>query len=312
MKNYCIGIDLGGTTVKFGLFHTNGDLIEKWEIITRKENNGSYIISDIANSIQNKLVQRNIKLEEVEGVGMGVPGPTKDNGYVPICVNLGWKDCYPSRELSNLLGLPVLGANDANVAAFGEMWMGGGRGFSNVVMLTLGTGVGGGVILNSQIIAGSRGIAGELGHIVVNPDETEVCNCKNRGCLEQYASATGVVKVAKQLISERNGKSLLENFENLTAKDVFDCAKSGDFIALEATEVLGKYLAMVMATVTLTVDPDVFVIGGGVSRAGTFLLDLIRKNFKKSVTISSEIPCIRLAELGNDAGIYGAARMALQ
>lgn len=312
MKNYCIGIDLGGTTVKFGLFHTNGDLIEKWEIITRKENNGSYIISDIANSIQTKLAQRNIKLEEVEGVGMGVPGPTKDNGYVPICVNLGWKDCYPSRELSNLLGLPVLGANDANVAAFGEMWMGGGRGFSNVVMLTLGTGVGGGVILNSQIIAGSRGIAGELGHIVVNPNETEVCNCKNRGCLEQYASATGVVKVAKQLISEGNRKSLLENFENLTAKDVFDCAKSGDLIALEATEVLGKYLAMVMATVTLTVDPDVFVIGGGVSKAGTFLLDLIRKNFEKSVTISSEIPCIRLAELGNDAGIYGAARMALQ
>ena len=312
MKNYCIGIDLGGTTVKFGLFYSTGELIEKWEIPTRKENNGTYIIPDIAESIKSKLFEKNIAVEEVEGAGIGVPGPIRNNGFVPTCVNLGWSDRNPANELSELLGIPVKGANDANVAALGEMWKGGGKGFSNVVMITLGTGVGGGVILNGQIIAGNRGIAGELGHIRVNTNETEVCNCKNYGCLEQYASATGVVKVAKRLLENSNqANSLLSNLDNITAKDVFDAAKSGDLLAVEATEILGKYLGMVMATVSLTVDPDVFVIGGGVSKAGEFLLDLIQKKYKEAVTISSDVAVVRLAELGNDAGIYGAAKMAL-
>lgn len=313
MGNYCIGIDLGGTTVKLGLFYTTGELIEKWEIPTRKENNGSYIISDIAKSIKSKMLDINVAMEEVEGAGMGVPGPTQSNGFVPICVNLGWKDCNPAKELSELLGIPVKGGNDANVAALGEMWMGGGKGFSDVVMITLGTGVGGGVILNGQIIAGNRGIAGELGHIRVNTNETEICNCKNYGCLEQYASATGVVKVAKGLLEKsKQNNSLLSNIENITAKDVFDAAKSGDQLAVEATEILGKYLGVIMATVSLTIDPDVFVIGGGVSKAGEFLLDLIQRKYKEAVTISSDVASVRLAELGNDAGIYGAAKMALQ
>ena len=309
MKKYCFGIDVGGTTVKMGLFTTEGELLDKWEIPTRK----AYILNDVAASVEAKLAEKNIAKEDVAGAGIGVPGPTLDTGYVSICVNLGWKDKNPANELSELLSIPVKAGNDANVAALGEMWKGGGEGYLDVVLLTLGTGVGGGIIINGEIAPSHRGVGGELGHITVNPDEEATCNCGNHGCLEQYASATGVVRIAKKLLAASKEESSLRTLETVTAKDVFDAAKAGDHLAVEAVEVLGKYLGLVVANVALTVDPDVFVIGGGVSKAGQVLIDVITKYYHKFAKIIGDNKAkVVLAKLGNDAGIYGAARMVLK
>jgi len=313
MKKYCFGIDVGGTTVKMGLFTTEGELLDKWEIPTRKEDGGAYILNDVAASVEAKLAEKNIAKDDVAGAGIGVPGPTLDTGYVSICVNLGWKDKNPANELSELLSIPVKAGNDANVAALGEMWKGGGEGYLDVVLLTLGTGVGGGIIINGEIAPSHRGVGGELGHITVNPDEEATCNCGNHGCLEQYASATGVVRIAKKLLDASNEESSLRALETVTAKDVFDAAKAGDHLAVEAVEVLGKYLGLVVANVALTVDPDVFVIGGGVSKAGQVLIDVITKYYHKFAKIIGDNKAkVVLAKLGNDAGIYGAARMVLK
>ena len=313
MQEYCFGIDVGGTTVKMGLFTTEGELLDKWEIPTRKEDGGAYILNDVAASVEAKLAEKNIAKEDVAGAGIGVPGPTLDTGYVSICVNLGWKDKNPANELSELLSIPVKAGNDANVAALGEMWKGGGEGYLDVVLLTLGTGVGGGIIINGEIAPSHRGVGGELGHITVNPDEEATCNCGNHGCLEQYASATGVVRIAKKLLAASKEESSLRTLETVTAKDVFDAAKAGDHLAVEAVEVLGKYLGLVVANVALTVDPDVFVIGGGVSKAGQVLIDVITKYYHKFAKIIGDNKAkVVLAKLGNDAGIYGAARMVLK
>ena len=313
MKKYCFGIDVGGTTVKMGLFTTEGELLDKWEIPTRKEDGGAYILNDVAASVEAKLAEKNIEKEDVAGAGIGVPGPTLDTGYVSICVNLGWKDKNPANELSELLSIPVKAGNDANVAALGEMWKGGGEGYLDVVLLTLGTGVGGGIIINGEIAPSHRGVGGELGHITVNPDEEATCNCGNHGCLEQYASATGVVRIAKKLLAASKEESSLRTLETVTAKDVFDAAKAGDHLAVEGVEVLGKYLGLVVANVALTVDPDVFVIGGGVSKAGQVLIDVITKYYHKFAKIIGDNKAkVVLAKLGNDAGIYGAARMVLK
>ena len=313
MKKYCFGIDVGGTTVKMGLFTTEGELLDKWEIPTRKEDGGAYILNDVAASVEAKLAEKNIAKEDVAGAGIGVPGPTLDTGYVSICVNLGWKDKNPANELSELLSIPVKAGNDANVAALGEMWKGGGEGYLDVVLVTLGTGVGGGIIINGEIAPSHRGVGGELGHITVNPDEEATCNCGNHGCLEQYASATGVVRIAKKLLAASKEESSLRTLETVTAKDVFDAAKAGDHLAVEAVEVLGKYLGLVVANVALTVDPDVFVIGGGVSKAGQVLIDVITKYYHKFAKIIGDNKAkVVLAKFGNDAGIYGAARMVLK
>ena len=313
MKKYCFGIDVGGTTVKMGLFTTEGELLDKWEIPTRKEDGGAYILNDVAASVEAKLAEKNIAKDDVAGAGIGVPGPTLDTGYVSICVNLGWKDKNPANELSELLSIPVKAGNDANVAALGEMWKGGGEGYLDVVLLTLGTGVGGGIIINGEIAPSHRGVGGELGHITVNPDEEATCNCGNHGCLEQYASATGVVRIAKKLLAASKEESSLRTLETVTAKDVFDAAKAGDHLAVEAVEVLGKYLGLVVANVALTVDPDVFVIGGGVSKAGQVLIDVITKYYHKFAKIIGDNKAkVVLAKLGNDAGISGAARMVLK
>ena len=312
MKKYCFGIDVGGTTVKMGLFTTEGELLDKWEIPTRKEDGGAYILNDVAASVEAKLAEKNIAKEDVAGAGIGVPGPTLDTGYVSICVNLGWKDKNPANELSELLSIPVKAGNDANVAALGEMWKGGGEGYLDVVLLTLGTGVGGGIIINGEIAPSHRGVGGELGHITVNPDEEATCNCGNHGCLEQYASATGVVRIAKKLLAASKEESSLRTLETVTAKDVFDAAKAGDHLAVEAVEVLGKYLGLVVANVALTVDPDVFVIGGGVSKAGQPLLDAVQKAFRAETFAACREAKFALATLGNDAGIYGCVRLILE
>lgn len=313
MGKMCIGVDVGGTSVKLGLFETSGTLVYKWEVPTRKDEGGRYILEDVAASIRNVLAQRQIDLDDVMGAGLGVPGPVMPDGYVEVCVNLGWKDMNPQRELSALLdGLPVKSGNDANVAALGEMWQGGGKGYTDIVMVTLGTGVGGGVIIDEKIISGKHGLAGEIGHIHVRDEEWEHCNCGGVGCVEQIASATGIAREARRKMAASDTPSALRKYgDSVTAKDVLDQAKAGDDMALEVVELVGRYLGVMLAQVAMTVDPEIFVIGGGVSKAGQFLIDVIWKYYDHYSPISKNKGKIGLATLGNDAGIYGAARLVL-
>ena len=312
MNQKCIGIDIGGTSVKMGLFQADGTLLKKWESPTRKEDGGANILGDIAASIRRQMKGEGIALTELAGAGMGLPGPVLPNGHIEFCVNLGWKAGNPQEELSRLLdGIPVKSGNDANVAALGEMWQGGGRGYKNLVMVTLGTGVGGGVILNEKIWTGMQGVGGEIGHMHIVEGEKEQCNCHGYGCLEQVASATGIARVARRLLEKDERPSVLRQAANLNAKHVLDAAKAGDELALEALNTSCYYLGWALAAVTMVLDPEAYLIGGGVSRAGTFLTDLIRKYHNELSPMATKKADIVLAELGNDAGIYGAAKLIL-
>ncbi|MCD7909204.1 MAG: ROK family glucokinase [Clostridium sp.] len=310
----CIGIDVGGTTVKVGLFETDGTLLEKWEVKTRREENGKYILPDVAESIRGKLAELGLDLKkDIAGAGLGVPGPVLPDGSVEVCVNLGWHNVNPQRELGGLLeGIPVKSGNDANVAALGEMWQGGGKGYSDIIMITLGTGVGGGVILNQKILDGRHGLGGEIGHIHVRDDEWEHCNCGGVGCLEQIASATGIAREARRkMAADERDSARRRCGDYVTAKEVLDAAKDGDALADEVVEVVARYLGLALGQAALIVDPEIFVIGGGVSKAGQFLVDRIFKYYDFFTPISQNKAKIGLATLGNDAGIYGAARLIL-
>lgn len=310
---YCIGVDIGGTTVKQGIFTVEGELVDKWEIPTRKEDNGANILSDVATSILKKLTEHKILMDQVEGMGIGVPGPITEDGTVLKCANLGWGIFNVAEEVTKLTGIQnVKVGNDANVAALGEMWKGGGKGFKSIVMITLGTGVGGGVIINGKILTGSNGAAGEIGHLVIRTDEPDTCGCGKHGCLEQYASATGIVKEAKRAFQQETTPSPLRELEPLTAKDIFDYAKQGDTLASSLVEQLGYNLGLACSHIAQIMDPQAFVIGGGVSKAGTILLDVIEKNYNDKVMFALKNKKFCLATLGNDAGIYGSARMVLE
>lgn len=312
MGKYAFGVDIGGTTVKLGLFDKDGGLLDKWEIPTVKDNDGAAILPDIAGSIRGKMQEKSILPEEVVGVGVGAPGAVDDDGVmVNGAVNLGWGVFNLSKTLSGYLNLPVKSANDANVAAYGEMWQGGGKGYRNLVAVTLGTGVGGGIIVNGRILNGAVGGAGEIGHIHIEDNEPEQCGCKNRGCLEQYASATGVVRLAGRRLKKDASPSVLRG-ERLTAKAVFDAVKAGDAVAIEIAEQFGDYLGKGLAAVADVVNPEVFVIGGGVSKAGEILLSYIEPAFQKYVFSACRGARFTLATLGNDAGIYGAAALILR
>lgn len=313
MGKKCIGIDVGGTTVKVGLFELDGTLLKKWEVPTRKEENGKYILPDVADSIRKVLSGEGLKISDIEGAGLGIPGPVLPNGYVEVCVNLGWRDMNPQEILSGLLdGMLVRTGNDANVAALGEMWQGGGKGYRDIVMVTLGTGVGGGVIIDQKIVPGRHGLAGEIGHMRIRESEKEQCNCKGYGCVEQIASATGIAREARRKMAAVGEESAMRRFgDTISAKNVLDCAKEGDKMALEVMETVSYYLGWALAIVSMTVDPEIFVIGGGVSKAGTFLTDMIRKYYEEYTPISKNKAGIALATLGNDAGIYGSARLIL-
>ncbi|MCD8118232.1 MAG: ROK family glucokinase [Lachnospiraceae bacterium] len=306
MKKYGFGVDIGGTTIKLGLFETSGKLIEKWEIPTRTEEKGAKILPDVAAAVRKKYKERGLHKEDIEGIGIGVPGPVDADGVVHGCVNLGWKTVDVVSAISALTGLQTAAANDANIAALGEMWQGGGRGCENVLMVTLGTGVGGGVIMDGRIAAGAHGAGGEIGHMTVDWLETEPCNCGRKGCLEQYASATGVVRLAKKHVTK------FAEAENLTAKDIFDAAKSGDENACDVVFLMSRILGGALANVAVVCDPEIIVIGGGVSKAGDFLLDAVQKQFEDRAFPACKGTRFALAELGNDAGIYGGMKLVLE
>ena len=313
MKPYAFGVDIGGTTVKIGFFSSDGRFIEHWEIPTRKEENGKNVLPDISRAILKKLREYNLTVADLEGVGVGVPGPVVQGGIVNKCVNLGWGIVDVRAKLSDLLeDVHVEVANDANVAALGEQWKGGGKGHENVVMVTLGTGVGGGIVIGGRILPGVHGAAGEIGHMKVKDGETAVCGCGKKGCLEQYSSATGVVRLAKIALADNPDISTpLRQCDPLEARNVFDYAKDGDALSLEIVDEVGKMLGEAIAHITCVLDPDVVVIGGGVSKAGQILLDAVLKHYTPAAFHASRHSEFKLAELGNDAGMYGAVRMIL-
>lgn len=312
MSRLCFGVDLGGTTVKMGLFTVEGSLLQDWEIPTRKEEKGAYILSDIADSINNKMEEESIDPDDVVGIGIGVPGPVTPSGIVKGCVNIGWGDTPVEEILKDKTGFEVKAGNDANVAALGELWQGGGKGNRSLVMVTLGTGVGGGIVLDNKIVTGTHGAAGEIGHMSVVYDETATCNCGKKGCLEQVASATGIVKEAKRFLENGSEPSSLRDIPDFTAKDIFDEAKKGDALALKTVDRLGEYLGIALGHIACVIDPDVFIIGGGVSKAGEFLIDAIQKHYVEKTYPQCKKTPIKLATLGNSAGIYGAAKMVIE
>ena len=311
MGRYAFGVDVGGTTIKIGLFTVEGEIVEKWEIITRIQNKGENILPDIAKAVEDKCLEKNIDKEDIIGLGIGVPGPVDVDGIVYGAVNLAWGTLDIPGIMYERTGIRTMAGNDANVAALGEMWKGGGVGHKNLVAVTLGTGVGGGIIVNGEILSGAKGACGEIGHIHVQDGEEDLCGCGKTGCLEQYASATGVVRLANRKLAKTNAPSSLREQE-ITSKIVFDAVKEGDVLAIEVAEEFGRYLGKALATVATIINPEIFVIGGGVSKAGKILLPFIIKNFTPYVFKGSKDVEFALATLGNDAGIFGAVRMVME
>lgn len=310
MGKYIFGIDVGGTSVKMGLFDMTGMVIDKWEIPTRTENGGELILSDIADSINQKIAKEQYLKEDIIGIGMAVPGPVDAAGVVNKAVNLGW-GVMPVREtMEGLCGIPTVVGNDANVAALGEMWKGGGQGYDSLILVTLGTGIGGGVIVDGRLVTGVNGAGGEIGHMHVVDGEEEACNCGCKGCLEQYGSATGIVRLAKRYFAKSDEPSILRDAD-ITAKAVFDAVKEGDEAAKEIAGEFGEILGKGLAMIASVLNPAAFVVGGGVSKAGEALFDYIRPSFEKYVFPGAKDAKLVLATLGNDAGIYGSAKLVL-
>ena len=311
MSKVCFGIDVGGTSVKLGMFDLEGNILDKWEIPTITKENGKYILPDIADSIIKKIDEKSIEKSDVIGAGIGVPGPVDDDGVVLKAANLGWGIIAVAQELSELLGFRVKVGNDANVAALGEMWRGGGEGYRHIVLATLGTGVGGGIIVNGKILTGATGSAGEIGHMHVVDNEPDTCGCGNNGCLEQYASATGIVRLANRKLATSSVDSILRGGE-ISAKTVFDAVKEKDEVAMEIADQFGEYLGKALAAIACVCDPEAIVIGGGVSKAGTVILDYIKKYYSPYAFHGCRGVKFTLATLGNDAGIYGSAKLVLE
>ena len=308
---YGFGVDLGGTTVKIAYFDDNGTMLDKWEIPTVTRDGGKQILPDIAASIRSYLDKNGIADESILGIGIGVPGPVNHAGLVNKCVNLGWGVFNISETLQQLTGFPVKAGNDASVAALGECWKGGGQGCENMVFATLGTGVGGGIVVGGDVIHGVHGAGGEIGHMVLNREETETCGCGKRGCVEQYCSATGIVRLAKKFLISSDMPSSLRALENLTCKDVFDASAAGDEAAQAILEQVYAYMGEFLADICCVVDPEAVVLGGGVSKAGQPLLDGAKRYFEKYAFHATRSVRFSLATLGNDAGAYGAFRLAL-
>lgn len=299
--DFIAGIDIGGTEIKVGKF-SDGKLLSTKLLKTDISNYGSNIMNDIFIAIDELSEQ-----DTLIGIGIGVPGPVT-NGFVLGAQNIGWEKVdLTTKVTSRYPHVKVAILNDANAATFGELAYGSAKGYHSVVMLTLGTGVGGGIVMNDQLLEGASGSAGEVGHIRVKEDNPRHCTCGLFGCLEQYASATGVVKTAYELRKEKDTRL---NKHNLTCKEVFDFAQAGDEISQMVVEQMTDYLASGCATIANIINPEVIILGGGVSKAGEYLRAKVASKFQKLCFYAVKDTKFILATLGNDAGIYGAMHAA--
>ena len=308
---YGFGIDLGGTTVKIAYFDEKGNMLDKWEIPTVTADGGKQILPDIAASIRDYMQTHQIDESSILGLGIGVPGPVSGKGVVNKCINLGWGVFNIAEELARLTGFPVRAGNDANVAALGEFWKGGGQGYNNMVLATLGTGVGGGIVIDGKLLHGAHGSGAEIGHIVLKRNEPIPSNCGKHGCVEQYCSATGIVRMAKEYLAAYTDDSSLRSLDSIACKDIFDAGKAGDVLALRILDNYYALLGEFLANVCCVVNPEVVVLGGGVSKAGSMLLEGVKPYFRKYVFHAASGAEFALASLGNDAGAYGAFKLAL-
>ena len=308
---YIFGVDLGGTSAKIGLFSQDENLIEKWEIKTDRSDNGKNILPNIAASLEEKAKELSINKDDILGIGIGIPGPVIGERIVNKCANLGWGKIDAASELESLTGLTVKVGNDANVALLGEAWKGCGKGYSSMIMITIGTGIGSALITHGKIVSGATGSGGEMGHVTVNLNETITCGCGKKGCLEQYASATGMVRHGKELLAKYGENSVLYALEEITAKAIVDGAKAGDKLCIETVDFMGDTLGMALANANALNDVELIIIGGGVSKAGDIVIDAIKKGYSKCAFHAQKDVEFKLASLGNDAGMYGAAKLIL-
>ncbi len=305
-----VGVDIGGTEVKIGLFEENGELITKTAIPTRHEDNCAHVLEDTAKKIDELLTERGIDKKDTVGIGIGIPGPVY-GGIVRHCVNLRWESSVDAAGImERLTGIRSSVLNDANAAALGEQWLGGAKGCDSMVLATIGTGIGGGIVIGGNILTGENGAGGEIGHITVEYENGRQCNCGRRGCLENYASATGIVRTAEEVLEKSTEPSMLKS-ENLSAKAVFDAAAEGDRAALKTVDIFGRYLGRALANIATIVDPEVIVLGGGVVRAGEIVRATVEKYYRESAFKTVRETRIVLAELANDAGMYGAAKYSI-
>lgn len=318
MAKSLIGIDLGGTTTKIAFVSHEGDITQKWSIPTDISDEGKHIVPNIIASLKKTMTDSGYTKDQFMGIGMGTPGAVDiENGTVIGAYNLNWKTTQHVRdEIQAAIGLQLVLENDANVASLGEFWKGAGEKDEDVIFVTLGTGVGGGVIAGGRLLHGVNGGAGELGHITVQPNGY-LCTCGKRGCLEQYSSATGIVHVAKDMAAEFTGKSrlkeLFDNHEEVTSKMVVYLADNGDILANRIVDRVSFYLGLALANCANTLNPANIIIGGGVSAAGNTLLGPTTRYFQENTFPAvRDSTRIKLAQLGNDAGAIGAASLALR
>lgn len=315
MMKYCFGVDIGGTSIKMGFFNQDGELLEKWSIPTNLEQNGKYILKEISVSLDGIINDKMIDKSSIIGIGIGVPGPIRGDGVVQKCVNLGWNVIDVKKEFTELTSFNVRVGNDANVAALGEMYQGSAKGYNNLIMVTMGTGIGAGIIVNGKILNGAHGAGGEIGHIKMSDSEIKICGCGNHGCLEQYASATGIVNTTKKAIESEKISEILISITNggqLTAEKIFTAATAGDLLSLRMVNTVGEMLGKALAQLSCIVDPEVFVIGGGMANAGDILMNSIKKYYLENVFHAAKETKIIFASLGNDAGIFGGAKLILE
>lgn len=312
MDKRILGIDIGGTTIKSGIFDQDARLLRKWSIPTRKEDEGQHILSDILQTSAKFLQENGLAFEDIQGVGVGIPGPVLHASTVTGGTNLGWQTINIAETLApHFPNADIRCSNDANAAALGEVLSGAGQGIRDAVMITIGTGIGAGIIIDGKIHNGAFGGGGEIGHLHVNDRETRKCGCGHTGCLEQYCSAPGIVREAKRFLAEFNTPSILRGKNNLTSKDVLDAARSGDAAACIIADRTGDLLGKACSWVSCVLDPALYIFGGGVSNAGDVLLGRIQKAYRKYAFHVSGNAAFRLAALGSDAGIHGAARLVL-
>lgn len=308
---YAFGVDIGGERIRLSYLDETGRLLEKWTVETPRGQGTNQMLSVIAEQIEAYMSENGIFEDNVAGIGVGIPGPVNSSGTVNKCVNLGWGMFNIDRALSGLTGLNVVATNIANAAALGECWMGSGRHCANLFYVSVNTGVGGAIIANGHLISGAHGGGGEIGHMIVNRQETESCTCGNKGCLEQYCSPSGIVRVAKRHLAAGASLSPLRLKRNLTHEDVFAAAAKGDKAAKEILEKVYTYAGEMIANVCAVTNPDTVILGGQLTRFGRPVLEGIARQFQKYVFHANREVRFELATLGEDGALYGAARLAL-
>ncbi|MFC0558111.1 ROK family glucokinase [Halalkalibacter alkalisediminis] len=316
-KNWYVGVDIGGTTIKMAFVTAKGEIVTKWEIPTNKIDEGKHITSDIAQAIEEKCKELGEEKDILVSIGLGAPGfINMENGFIYQAVNIGWVDFPLKEQLEEKTGLTVTVDNDANIAALGEMWTGAGDGAKNLLCVTLGTGVGGGIITNGQILHGVNGMAGEIGHYTSVPEGGAACNCGKTGCLETIASATGIARLAVEKLADYPESVLKATYDQratISSKDVFEAAEKGDKLGNKVIEEVSFHLGLALANLAIALNPEKIVLGGGVSKAGSLLLGPLEEQFKRFALARVAEGCeFKIATLGNDAGVIGGAWLAKQ